>query len=123
MSQLRRWVKALSTPVARIPFPSMGVESEKQDTFAPEFEPCIYICGTCTRGDREKSGVRDQVERTDPARNDFRKPNKWPRSHAKCQSEEKGRWGRRRNPGRRGGNTATPQCRNGGGRVMWYWCR
>ena len=24
------------------------------------------------------------VERTDPARNDFRKPNKWPCSHAKC---------------------------------------
>ena len=37
MSQLCRQVKALSTPVAHIPFPSMGVEREKQDTFAPEF--------------------------------------------------------------------------------------
>ena len=28
--------------------------------------------------------ISDQVWRTDPARNDFRKPNKCPRSHAKC---------------------------------------
>ena len=54
MTQLCRRVKALSTPVMPIPFPSMGVEREKQDTFAPEFEPCTSAA--CVHVEREKKG-------------------------------------------------------------------
>ena len=40
--------------MARIPFPSMGVEREKQDKFAPEFEPCTSAA--CVHVERDKKG-------------------------------------------------------------------
>ena len=54
MGQLCCRVKALSTPVMPIPFSTMAVEREKQDTFAPEFETCTSAA--CVYVEREKKG-------------------------------------------------------------------